>query len=279
MAKAKRSVKDSVFRDLFGKDRDAKINLLSLYNALFNAAETDPEQITNVSLDDTVFAAIVNDVAFTIGDRSVVLAEHQSTVNENMPLRMLLYIGREYERMTKQSDRYRKALITVPTPEFVVFYNGTDSQPAERVMKLSDAYATPTGSPALELTVKQININVAVNHSLLQKCSVLREYAQMVEITRQAGRNNKDMKEAIEECIRRGILTDYLSRKAKEVINMLISEYNYEDDLRIQRQEAAEAAAKAAAEVTAKQVRQSVFQRMIALGYNEEEAEKVAFNE
>lgn len=267
MAKAKRSVKDSVFRDLFGKDRDAKINLLSLYNALFNAVETDPEQITNVSLDDTVFAAIVNDVAFTIGDRSVVLAEHQSTVNENMPLRMLLYIGREYERMTKQSDRYRKALITVPTPEFVVFYNGTDSQPAERVMKLSDAYATPTGSPALELTVKQININVAVNHPLLQKCSVLREYAQMVEITRQAGRNKKDMKEAIEECIRRGILADYLSRKAKEVINMLIGEYNYEDDLRVQRQEAAE------------QERQSVFERMITLGYTEEEAKKVAFNE
>ncbi len=48
----------------------------------------------------------------------IVFGEHQSTVNENMPLRSLLYIGRAYERLVPPRSRYKKKIVFLPTPEF-----------------------------------------------------------------------------------------------------------------------------------------------------------------
>ena len=45
-------------------------------------------------------------------------------------------------------------------------------------------------------------------------------------------------KHAIEECIEKGILADYLKRKGSEVVNMLTAEYDYETDIEVQRGEA-----------------------------------------
>ena len=47
-------------------------------------------------------------------------------------------------------------------------------------------------------------------------------------------------KKAIEECIEKGILADYLKRKGSEVVNMLIAEYDYDLDIEVQREEAYE---------------------------------------
>ena len=48
----------------------------------------------------------------------------------------------------------------------------------------------------------------------------------------------KPYKHAIEECIEKGILADYLKRKGSEVVNMLTAEYDYETDIEVQRGEA-----------------------------------------
>jgi len=40
------------------------------------------------------------------------------------------------------------------------------------------------------------------------------------------------------ECIRTGILADYLKKKGSEVLNMLIAEYDYDMDIEVQREEA-----------------------------------------
>jgi hypothetical protein len=46
-----------------------------------------------------------------------------------MPLRMLMYMGREYERITNSRDLYRENKIRIPTPEFIVLYNGRKEFP------------------------------------------------------------------------------------------------------------------------------------------------------
>ena len=87
-----------------------------------------------------------------------------------------------------------------------------------------------------------ININHKENHEILKKCSVLREYSEFVEIVRkhkEAG-EQEYFRKAIDECIKRGILKEYLERKGSEVLNMLIAEYDYDLDIEVQREEAYE---------------------------------------
>ena len=95
-----RRIKDSMFVDLFGKDVSAKENFLSLYNALHGTdlrledTKLEPEMI-----DGAVYMSYANDVAMMVNGQVVVLIEHQSTINQNMPLRLLDYVTRIYERI------------------------------------------------------------------------------------------------------------------------------------------------------------------------------------
>lgn len=240
MAKENREHKDSVFTDLFSKDETAKSNLLELHNALYDANDTDPELIKLVGLEDVLFKNFKNDVAFTVGNRKIVLSEHQSTVNPNMPLRDLLYIAREYEKIVPVRDRYRTNLVRIPVPRFIVFYNGIEDYPAEEILKLSAAYSETDENVSLELAVKVININPDKEHEVLKKCRVLREYSQFVGATRKYREDENQLERAVKECIEKGILADYLMRKSSEVVNMLMDEYSYETDIEVQREEAAD---------------------------------------
>lgn len=238
--KENKKYKDSVFCDLFYSDQDAKKNLLQLANALLGMDYTDPQVIELLRLEDVLFKDFKNDVAFTVDGRTIVLGEHQSTVNLNMPLRHLLYIAREYERIVSIEDRYRSAQIKIPFPVFYTFYNGERDFPVETVLYLSDAFTGGSDAPQLELKVKVININTDKKHELLEKCDVLRQYSQFVEITRKLKGNRERLKEAIQLCIKKDILTEYLKKNSSEVINMLMAEYDYDMDIAVQRQEAAE---------------------------------------
>ncbi len=240
MEKNNRNYKDSVFTDLFYSDVNARNNLLSLYNALYGTFYTDPEIIQKLRLEDILFKNFKNDIAFLVGNRHFILGEHQSTLNPNMPLRFLMYIGREYESLITAEERYRKKLIYVPTPQFITFYNGEDDAPAETSMKLSDAYIQKDSRFSLELDVRVININTAKMHPLLEQCNVLKEYSLFIDTARKYKNEPDGLKKTVIECTNQGILTDYLNRKGKEVINMLLAEYDYEMDMRVQREEAKE---------------------------------------
>ena len=87
-----------------------------------------------------------------------------------------------------------------------------------------------------------ININPDKHHELLDKCEILREYSQFVDVTRKYKDDKKRLQKAIGECSQEGILFDYLQRKSSEVMNMLMAEYSYEMDMEVQREEAAEEA-------------------------------------
>ena len=237
MEKENREHKDSLFVDLFYQDETAKKNLLSLYNALHDTNYEDETIIRKVKIDDVLYKNFKNDISCEVNGLVLVFGEHQSTINRNMPLRCLMYVGRAYEQLVDSKARYRTTLVKIPTPEFYVFYNGEKEQPLERVLSLSDAFMNPAGENSVELKVKVININSDKAHEILDKCGILKEYSQFISTVRKYSEEESAIKKAIKECIEKGILADYLKRKGSEVENMLIAEYSYEEDMQVKLQE------------------------------------------
>ena len=140
-AQTNRNYKDSVFVDLFAHDITAKENFISLYNALHGTKlDAKTTEVQPVMLEQVLYMKFYNDIAMLVDGKIVVLVEHQSTINENMPFRMLEYIARIYEKITDPKKKFGKSLMKLPMPEFYVFYNGKDDFPSETVMKLSDAF-------------------------------------------------------------------------------------------------------------------------------------------
>ncbi len=237
MEKENREHKDSLFVDLFYQDETAKKNLLSLYNALHDTNYEDETIIRKVKIDDVLYKNFKNDISCEVNGLVLVFGEHQSTINRNMPLRCLMYVGRAYEQLVDSKARYRTTLVKIPTPEFYVFYNGEKEQPLEQVLTLSDAFMNPVGENSVELKVKVININSDKAHGILDKCGILKEYSQFISTVRKYSEEESAIKKAIKECIEKGILADYLKRKGSEVENMLIAEYSYEEDMQVKLQE------------------------------------------
>jgi len=239
---AKRKYKDSVFTSLF-KD---KKRLLELYNAIEGTSYKDPNIITINTLDGVLFPNRQNDISFTIGGKLVVLIEHQSSINENMPLRFLIYISKVYEKIIDPKSIYKHNLLKIPRPEFIVLYNGIDKYPREKILKLSDAFEQLgiKKAPELELSVRVLNINKGHNPKLEQRSKNLAGYSAFVAKVREFQSSGNLLKEAIEKavvyCIDKGILRDYLRQNSSEVVNMFNTEFNMKDALAVRYEEGIE---------------------------------------
>ena len=224
--KVQRNYKDSIFRMLF-KDKE---NLLSLYNALNKTDYTDVERLEITTLENAVYLNYKNDVSFVF-DFELMLYEHQSTANPNMPLRDLFYVADILQKRTYDKDLYGSKLIRIPSPRFVVFYNGTDSQPERQTLKLSDSYEKEQGNPELELTVTVYNINFGFNEEIMDACRALKEYAMYVELVRTYAKQMplaEAVEKAVDECIAEGILSEFLRKNKAEAIKVSIYEYDEE---------------------------------------------------
>ena len=243
-----RNHKDSLFIDLFCKDqKSGKENFISLYNALHQTnLNLETTTLEEVNIENILYMALSNDIAMLVDGRLIVLVEHQSTINENMPLRLLEYVSRIYEQLVPSEDRYEKKMIKIPYPEFYVFYNGTEEYPVEKELRLSDAFFIPEDKYSkakkisLEILVKVININIDKENPILKQCRALQEYSTLIELIRETKRENPKapLEKALSKAINDGILEEYLKRKSTEVRNMLIAEYSYETDIKVQRREA-----------------------------------------
>ena len=243
-----RNHKDSLFIDLFCKDqKSGKKNFISLYNALHQTnLNLETTTLEEVNIENILYMVLSNDIAMLVDGRLVVLVEHQSTINENMPLRLLEYVSRIYEQLVPSEDRYEKKMIKIPYPEFYVFYNGTEEYPVEKELRLSDAFFIPEDKYSkakkisLEILVKVININIDKENPILKQCRALQEYSTLIELIRENKRQNPKapLEKALSKAINDGILEEYLKRKSTEVRNMLIAEYSYETDIKVQRREA-----------------------------------------
>jgi hypothetical protein len=233
--------KNSVFSLLFS-DPDV---LRELYSALEGVPLDKEVPITINTLSDVLYMERYNDISFTIGNKLVVLIEHQSTVNLNMPLRILLYIARVYEKIIERKSLYRETLLKIPRPEFIVLYNGLKPYPDQSTLKLSDAFENIEGlkdlPPELELTVKVYNINKGHNEDLVKKCAALSGYSTFVDKIRENRTTmplEDAMKAAIEYCIEHNVLSNFLLERSSEVINMLLTEWNWTDAKEVWQQEA-----------------------------------------
>ena len=236
---ANRKYKDTVFRKLFS---DRK-NLLSLYNAINGTAYMDASQLEIVTLDNAIYMGMKNDLAFII-NTNLFLYEHQSTYNPNMPLRDLFYISGEYQKLVDLKSLYTSTRLRIPTPNFIVFYNGTEKNEDRWVEYLSESYENMSGEPNLELKVIILNINVGHNKKLMEECQTLREYAQYVAKVRRYSEEmelNTAVECAVSESIQEGILKEFLQKNRAEVIAMSIFEYNEEEEKRKLRKEEYEA--------------------------------------
>ena len=232
--KMNRNYKDTVFRMLF-QDRE---NLLSLYNAVNGTAYEDVDGLVITTLQDAVYMNYKNDVSFVF-DFTLSIYEHQSTVNQNMPLRDLIYVSKVLQGQMKDQDIYSSRQIKLPTPKFVVFYNGTDEQPEKQTLRLSDAYEKRLEEVELELTVTVYNINYGHNQKLLEACQTLKEYAQYVAAVREYAKEMplaEAVESAVDSCIRQGILADFLRKNRAEAIEMSIFEYDEEKHLKSERE-------------------------------------------
>ena len=229
--------KDTVFRKLFGENRE---NALSLYNAVNGTTYTNPDDLEYTTLEDVIYMKYKNDLSFLI-DKTLSLYEHQSSYNPNMPLRGFLYYADLYRKLIHRSERlYGKHLLKIPRPHYIVFYNGSekDMEEERRTLRLSDAFETDTGAGEYEWTATMININSGKNESIMDSCHVLYEYAVFVAKIKRY-RDSMELKEAIDlavrECIEENILRDFLEQHRREVCDMCLTEFDekkYEDVLR-----------------------------------------------
>ena len=120
--------------------------------------------------------------------------------------------------------------ILIPTPHFIVFYNGTDRKGDQYEQRLSSSFEEK-GEGCIELTVRVININYGYNKQLMSKCKALADYAFFVAEIRKRLKDSpleEAVRESVDECIRRDILRDFLLQQKAEVIAMSIYEYNEE---------------------------------------------------
>ena len=184
---------------------------LEVYNALNHSDYSNPGLVEVCNLERGISLSVRNDAAFIL-DMNLSVYEHESTVCPNMPLRELIYVTNILEQWVKKQNLYGRKLVKIPTPRFVVFYNGVEEQRSQYQLKLSDAYANPMEAPELELTCTVYNINVGKNQALLSKCPVLRQYMIFVDYVREyLGKYpEKDLRKAInkaiDRCIREGVL-------------------------------------------------------------------------
>ncbi|WP_294339203.1 hypothetical protein [uncultured Clostridium sp.] len=225
-AKAKQNHKDTLFRMIFSTPE----SLLSLYNAVNGTLYEDASELEIVTLENALYLNMKNDQAFLM-DFQLNLYEHQSTWNPNMPLRFLFYVSKEYQMLIREYSLYAETLIRIPTPRFVVFYNGdgNHSTETESTMHLSNAYQQKVEYPELDLRVRVIDINLEKNSEVLETCRLLKEYMLLVTRIRKYKKTmslDEALERAVTECMEEDILADFLRKHRAEAIEVCIFEYN-----------------------------------------------------
>ena len=233
--------KDSVFSALFSTPEI----LRELYSAI-EGIDIPPDAIVDINtLSDALYMKQVNDLSFTINDRVVVLVEHQSTINENVPLRLLMYIARVYEKIIDREKLYRKRLEQVPMPQFIVLYNGREPCPDRQELRLSAAFKGDLGLPGkdlpLELVVQVYNINRGRNPEILARSENLSGYSLLMGKISEYGEKlplEESVTSAVKYCIEQNVLREFLGKHGSEVVNMLFEELSIEEIVAVRSEEA-----------------------------------------
>ena len=239
----KRTFRDTLFRSIYsGKDDRSKRWLLSLYNALSDKNYTDISALEITTIDDVIYVTMKNDLSFLINSE-MHLFEQQSTVNPNMPLRGLIYFSQLYQKEVakRNLDIFGRARIKIPSPKFVVFYNGKQEQDDIVKYRLSDLFELKDESREFEWTATVININKNHNESLQKKCESLYHYCVFVDRVKANLDKRMEPEDAINEAvdfaIKGNFLEGYFKEQRMNIVGNLLTEFNQEDYDRNRRAE------------------------------------------
>ena len=232
-----RKYKDSVF-SLYLSEPE---RLIDVYNAVANTNYAPDTPVEINTLTDVLYKNQINDLSFVLDGQAVVMIEHQSTINENMALRLYMYSARVYEKITKQKSLYKKKRIKIPVPKFIVLYNGNEPFPEHAVQKLSDNYIAEQENPELELKINIYNINYEVNAEIVQKSQALNEYSCFIGKIKANLADGLSLEESIKQAIEYGIehniMREFLEANGTEVANMLLSGWNMDEALLVSKEE------------------------------------------
>lgn len=241
--KTNRMYKDTLFRRLFG-DEQSKANAMSLYNALGGHCD-DPDELTFTTMEGVIYMGRKNDVSFLV-DGELMLWEHQSTRNPNMPLRGLIYLAQLYSKHLDLYDlsEYSSRRIELPSPRYYVFYAGPADAPDREVLRLTDMFCNGAEGACAELTATVLNVNEGHNSDLLAACEALAGYAHFVALTRAYAAQGYSREEALHrtvvQCIDEGVLESFLRQNRAEVIALFLEEWDEEKYRDLLRRESRE---------------------------------------
>ena len=225
-----RKIRDTVFCRYIG----TAPHLLELANALKGTQYTDTSKVNINTLEGSFYSNLKNDISFILDNMIVVLIEHQTTINPNMPLRFLSYVDEIYRMQTQSQQRkiYGKKLIKLPAPEFYVFYDGEDSSFDHEILRLSDAFLAP--SDQLELTVNVYNLANNKSTKIKSLCEPLHDYSIFSNKYKQFKNEglsiDEAIKAAIDYCLENNIMSEYLKNNEREVIDMFGFEWNEQEE-------------------------------------------------
>jgi len=240
-----REHKSSVFSLLFSNPDI----LRELYSAIEGITLPPDIPININTLSDALIKGKINDISFLIDNRLVVITEHQSTINSNMPLRILQYATKIYEKTIDFTNVYKEKQIKYPKPKFIVLYNGEKSYPDKEVLRFSDGFMNTEGltendEMTLELVVQVYNINHGHNPEIQEKCKTLNSYSYFINKIREYQKTGLTLANSVEcavkYCVERNVLKDFLKEHGSEVSNLLFYEYDFDTHMAVIREEGRE---------------------------------------
>ena len=223
-------VRDTVFCRFIGTES----HLLEIFNAIRHTHYTDSSKVLITTLAGSFYSNIKNDISFMLDALIMMLIEHQTTLNPNMPVRLLGYVDELFKRYIEPEKRkiYSTELIKLPAPEFYVFYDGEDTSFEHKELRLSDAFKTP--SDELELVVHVYNLATGKNEDLKKICKPLREYSifsNRYKLLRKQGLTvDEAVRDTVRYCIDNDVMKNYLLHNESEVIDMFGFEWNEKEE-------------------------------------------------
>ena len=168
------------------------------------------------------------------------LRNFQCRINANMPLRCLFYASDTYSVLVKDKNIYGTKMLPLPSPTFVVFYNGKQKMEEEGELRLSDAFVKKQENPNLEVIVKVKNINMGNSQELFEKCKPMHDYMIFVDKVRKYSQEQTledAVEQTIRECMEEDVMADFLKRNRAEVVKMCLYEYDEEKQREFDREE------------------------------------------
>jgi biotin operon repressor len=213
---AKRTIKDSVFSDLFR----IKKYLLMLY-MVFHPDDTGVKEkdLKDITINNVMTNKLYNDLAFTVNGKLFVLVECQTTWSLNIIIRFLLYLAQEYQEYfirTKQS-LYRSRKVKMPKPELYLIYTGNRGNKPDKISLSKDFFDGEDIGLDIEVKVIYAGKNNNIIDQYITFTRVYDEQRKKLKTTREA------VIETIRICKDKGVLKEYLESRESEVISIMMS--------------------------------------------------------